>query len=842
MMSAWHYAVIALLIFSIGCVLGMLLYYKYGLSYTRERFAFRVFLTCSSLSSLMIFFIFGKDMLLGAIVDVINGMLGTSIPNLQVSASDKILACLIIFAIIYLGLRMHQNWPGAISTREHEAALVGIKPGILSGTLAVLEDITGRAPLERRDSGNRPHTYSREIFAPTETRAWHSWVARILQLKSNQIRIDELKDWYPERKLFIGRYGNSERPIGVLCSTEVPPWSEVISAINFIEAERAKPARVIVAVEKSIADHAQLNHDSISIDYCYREEMLDDLVDFTFYREHIRELYEITEIAEGYNFKLPDVYVPTSGTVRIDNANFPVNSVEDYVADWIGERSFRQLTLLGEYGQGKSVLALRLAYRFMVENPASGRVPLLISLGGRSPRTQSKLGLLAEWAAPYGISPQALLTLHEAGRLFLIFDGFDEMDLVGEAALRFEHFRTLWEFSRDRHAKIMITGRPNFFIDQLEQQTALNIRAASSEISFTTPIYIERFNSGQIALALRSFGPPVQEEITALLSAGLKTDTFFDLMARPSTLFLAANIWGEIKPNIRGPNSIRSAGVIDKFIRHAYERQSKKRPTSFLSTLEREYFMIGIAIGMCFTTRLSNSIQKANFQRVIAQLVDAFPSDLSNFEPASESKREPLKERLKDRDLLIETISTDVRSSGILVTDLTQQDTFKFAHKSFFEFLVAMNTTCTQMSPQPEKDSAINFAVYRAFSNSRGFMTSLFYPGAFSREMMQFSAEILGSIISVGQKTPILLPVLEAKLEKIGIRITSFAFAVTLFRGKFWPFIAYWHMIFASRNSVIIYKILAAFLRDVGFEGTKLERSLEATRIGNWYLRTMADT
>jgi hypothetical protein len=84
----------------------------------------------------------------------------------------------------------------------------------------------------------------------------------------------------------------------------------------------------------------------------------------------------------------------------------------------------------------------------LFEDSGSPRIPLLITLGGRSPRTQSKLELLAGWAAQYAINPNALLTLHEAGGVLLIFDAFDEMDLVGEPALRADHFRTLWEFKR----------------------------------------------------------------------------------------------------------------------------------------------------------------------------------------------------------------------------------------------------------------------------------------------------------------------------------------------------------------------------------------------------------
>jgi hypothetical protein len=163
-------------------------------------------------------------------------------------------------------------------------------------------------------------------------------------------------------------------------------------------------------------------------------------------------------------------------------------------------------------------------------------------LGGRSQRTSSKLGILADWAAAYGVSPLSLLILHESGRLVLIFDAFDEMDLVGEASLRLDHFRRLWEFSLDRSAKILLTGRPNFFLDGIERDSALNVRERSNEIPFTESIYLTRFSVDQCALALRNFTGMVKTEVISTLNSQGVAASFADLLSRPSTLFFAAVI------------------------------------------------------------------------------------------------------------------------------------------------------------------------------------------------------------------------------------------------------------------------------------------------------------
>jgi hypothetical protein len=56
----------------------------------------------------------------------------------------------------------------------------------------------------------------------------------------------------------------------------------------------------------------------------------------------------------------------------------------------------------------------------------------------------------------------------------VILEGFDEMALAGDAQARFAHFRTLWGFSYPR-SKVLFTGRPNYFLDDKELKSALNI-------------------------------------------------------------------------------------------------------------------------------------------------------------------------------------------------------------------------------------------------------------------------------------------------------------------------------------------------------------------------------
>ena len=197
----------------------VLVYFKYFKAYTREKFAFRVFLLIGSLVATLITIIFSGNSVIAGVVRSVARLLGITDVEFQPSFSDKALAVFLIVALIYLGTKLHRNWGawgGAISTREHEAELVGIKPGLVGGTVAAIADITGKEPLQTYSPARASRQIADIPLSPSETKAWHHWVARILQISSNQIHIDELKDWFSDRKLFVSSYGLNRAPIGVL--------------------------------------------------------------------------------------------------------------------------------------------------------------------------------------------------------------------------------------------------------------------------------------------------------------------------------------------------------------------------------------------------------------------------------------------------------------------------------------------------------------------------------------------------------------------------------------------------------------------------------------------------
>jgi len=90
-----------------------------------------------------------------------------------------------------------------------------------------------------------------------------------------------------------------------------------------------------------------------------------------------------------------------------------------------------------------------------------------MELRGKSPANLEPQELLGAWAQQYQLQASALMKLLIAGKLIIIFEGFDEMANISNAEARIAHFRSLWMFAFPK-SKIIFTGRRNLFFEDKE--------------------------------------------------------------------------------------------------------------------------------------------------------------------------------------------------------------------------------------------------------------------------------------------------------------------------------------------------------------------------------------
>ncbi len=245
-------------------------------------------------------------------------------------------------------------------------------------------------------------------------------------------------------------------------------------------------------------------------------------------------------------------------------------------SSWIKEHSRKQIALLGDYGQGKSSEALALTHQLLSNDQfyrdPSFRLPLLVRLTGLSPKTSTPEEFLGAWGARHNLNGRALLALHRSGRTLLIFDAFDEMANVSDRADRFEHFGLLWRFACPA-AKIIFTGRPNFFLDDEELKRALGIADETASGPFCSAVRVAPFNAIQIEGALRWLP---KKRIKNFMNALRQSAVLAELSSRPSLLFQLAQLWYKNKLSLTSKR-LSSATVTRAFITYSLERQVEKQ-------------------------------------------------------------------------------------------------------------------------------------------------------------------------------------------------------------------------------------------------------------------------
>lgn len=666
---------------------------------------------------------------------------------------------------------VHQQWPLDIVTEKDfwrrtrkEKASIFTSAGEQLRSFAGLE---WTLPLRKEEGGTHVST----ILEPVNRAVvpWRINALEILNLLHHQYTVHEVEDWYSDHECYLCSYGKEQDGTAILCCEEKPDEDTIAQLMKFVTERKAHYDSLLILIEQGDEQPSEVEQGSLLIKYRYKAEMLAQLVDFKPYFKDLQQRFEEEEIYEGSQQTLADSYTPLSARTNA-NATQLIPNIEQYILDWTAkEQTVKHLALLGEYGQGKSVLSLKVS--FTLSQQQGARIPVLIELRGKSPRTMSLKEILYVWAKRYGISTEALLKLHQEGCLLLIFEGFDEMDLAGDKGMRLEHFRQLWEFAQAPKAKLLFTGRPNFFIDELEQRQALGLfQQPLPDFPYCEALSLQLFSSKQLLTSLRQVDPSTRESIQVLLEKNerRKDSNFYNMIARPATLSLIAIIWKKAYFDQR-KDRLNSALVIQEYIQFTYERQKVKHSSMPLSIAERQYFMMGIAVGMMQQDGYSNQLSKHQLRYLVEQLLINFPAALSKEQTDFELSRASLRERLLEDGKILperkEAILTDIRTCGILVKDPSKLDHFKFAHKSFLEYLVSAYYVATLLEKETTS-KRMTYGINRAIEQAHHIRPS--------SEVIKFVGELLAN--EQLPENPYSIAQHLSKLLKLNIPALYFAF------------------------------------------------------------------
>lgn len=605
-------------------------------------------------------------------------------PSLVVS--DYISLSLIFLFIVMGARRLHRSWDGLKSVDQYRREQRAEPQSLVSEAFREIDRIAKRYPQWKPHYGHSAKYAGSQLQGVSDTISWKDRARELVRLSSSSYFFDLDSGWHDRESCWVGKNMDNDQLVILCPAQEVPDQPRIERLAKYAARISAKgqDVEIIVAVNRPEVEIGwEVQYYGVRLET--EGSLLSGLVDFTDYRNEIRRRVDHLKLTESDlcisdTYVAPEVYGP-EGFGRV--------SLQQYICSWLEEPGQRQLALLGEYGQGKSTTALMFTYMALCSKEIRvGRIPILIELRGTSPRNLSPLSLLGAWASKYNINPQALMHLHIAGRIFLIFEGFDEMALVGDSEMRLRHFKTLWEFCYPG-AKMLITGRPNFFLDEEEMKAALGISRQVGVNPYCEAVRLAPFAVSQIDQALRRNKPDVREAICLLAE---RNPRFLELVSRPSLLHIVSVLWD--KENLSDKaESLSSAYLMDLFVRFSYARQGLKEQESrdfmALTTRERGYFMSGVAAFMA-AKDLPNQISSRQLNDLVDNLIESIPDTISLASQAISGESQiPLRQRLKESEHGLEHVKTDVRACGLLVDDPAVPGTFRFGHKSFMEYLFA---------------------------------------------------------------------------------------------------------------------------------------------------------
>jgi hypothetical protein len=397
-----------------------------------------------------------------------------------------------------------------------------------------------------------------------------------------------------------------------------------------------------------------------------RAEFYRTMLNIDAYLERLLKTYE-SEVIEPHWVDLAGEVPQHGGTRSRPLGTDTFDSVEDFLDAWIDTPGRNHISILGDFGTGKTWLcrhyAAKLARRYLADCEHN-RVPVLISLRDRSRADVVNLQELitdtlvneSGLHLPGGYRTFQFLNRHDS--LVLIFDGFDEMQLRLDDRATVRNFDELAKvIEPDANCKAILTCRTGYFRTDLEEREILageGLRRVSM-----------RARPNFEVLRLLSFDEP-RIKAALKLRLGAEADQYYsdmrriydlaDLAHRPILL----NMIAFTLPQLIGQHRVSQSMLYETYTDEWLQRNLREE-RSILTPADKRLVMQELAWAMFLRQTLA--IHYSELPRAVAESL-ALTGDRQ-----------------------IEHYEHDLRTQSFLQRDAAGY--YSFGHKSFMEFFIA---------------------------------------------------------------------------------------------------------------------------------------------------------
>jgi hypothetical protein len=372
--------------------------------------------------------------------------------------------------------------------------------------------------------------------------------------------------------------------------------------------------------------------------------------------------------------QIPNLYVDLKCYKQMMDAGGNViseekySSIDNYVDNWLTERGKMHISLLGEFGTGKTWFCRHYAYRQLeryLKNPVNERLPVLITLRSfvKAMTAQQLINdaLLEQYRLPFvGSAFEVFQEMNRRGKLLLILDGFDEMARQVDYQTVVDN---LWELANlvKEGSKVILTSRAEYFRWAKESEKILGGEEFGTRKILLSPpkfevLYLEPFNDDQIrqVITLRlgaKDGASVAERI-------LKKPNLSEMARKPVLIELLLAVLDEVSIDVlENPAKVYLYATNKLLLRNIDTKRT------FTTTADKLYFLCELAWEMIKSGEL-----RIHYMSIPVRIKTYFGK------------------RIKDQHEL-DTWDFDLRNQTLLHRNVAGY--YEFAHKSLAEYFVA---------------------------------------------------------------------------------------------------------------------------------------------------------
>jgi hypothetical protein len=441
---------------------------------------------------------------------------------------------------------------------------------------------------------------------------------------------------------------------------------DVAQAIEEIPTTRCTEFWLVANSRVSAAARSAASGSAV---YCYTfDELIEQDADFEPYFQWLDAEVKARQVDKQYiplACQKPEQTNTSTVFSTYDSSN---GWMDGYVDRWLDDPSKEHISILGEFGTGKSWFSLHYAWTLSKKyreckraGIARPRLPLFIPLRDYA-KAVSVESLFAEFffrkhkiTLP---SYAAFEQLNRAGKLLLIFDGFDEMAARVDRQAMVNNF---WELAKvvTTGAKAILTCRSEHFPTNQEERAVLSaeLRASTAAALTGEPPQFEQLHILTMNI----------EQVRQLLSFRTEPATVEKIVSNPALLdLLSRPVMSELildaLPEVEAGEPVTLVNVYMYAIRRKMDRDIAQERT-FTSLADKVLFLCELSFKMYLNSQMS--VNYREFPETIKECFGArvaAAADLDHWH----------------HDMLAQTIL--IRNS---VGDYSP------AHRSFLEFFIA---------------------------------------------------------------------------------------------------------------------------------------------------------